>query len=334
MRGMIALSIEVSGPARDLHSCVRLRPRSAEAGRALETDRPTDRPTDRSPITDRCPNEIRSGNEGGVFSEPLADLSKVLASLVDGRSAILVPGFCDGARPGMLEAAMARLDGAAGAAEFSLDGYRAALGVARLSAGLTERELLEQRWCAPSLSVVDVRVGTAADAADSAHYRFGPTRFSVIPRAAVGQVSIRFVPDQDAAALVAALEAHVRHEFAKLRSGNRVELRVHSVGDWWEADPGSALMRLAEDAVAAEWGERPLLVREGGTMPVASTLEKMLGAPALLVPMGQASDNCHLANERIRRLNLMRGKNVVKNILVAMGGAAAPAATPVAAPAP
>ena len=32
---------------------------------------------------------------------------------------------------------------------------------------------------------------------------------------------------------------------------------------------------------------QPLLVREGGTMPVASALEKLLGAPAILLPMGQ-----------------------------------------------
>ena len=48
---------------------------------------------------------------------------------------------------------------------------------------------------------------------------------------------------------------------------------------------------------------------------VASALEKMLGAPALLVPLGQASDACHLANERISRTNLVRGKNVIRNLL-------------------
>jgi acetylornithine deacetylase/succinyl-diaminopimelate desuccinylase-like protein len=53
-------------------------------------------------------------------------------------------------------------------------------------------------------------------------------------------------------------------------------------------------------------------------MPVASALEKLLGAPAMLLPMGQSSDNCHLSNERIRRLNLLRGKNVVKKFLELM----------------
>lgn len=51
---------------------------------------------------------------------------------------------------------------------------------------------------------MDVRVGddtAAGDAEDAEGYRFGPTRFSVVPRSATGHVSIRFVPDQDAGRL-------------------------------------------------------------------------------------------------------------------------------------
>ena len=64
---------------------------------------------------------------------------------------------------------------------------------------------------------------------------------------------------------------------------------MHSIGDWWEASPDSDFMRMAERAIQREWGAQPLLVREGGTMPVASSLQKILGAPALLLPMGQVS---------------------------------------------
>lgn len=51
-------------------------------------------------------------------------------------------------------------------------------------------------------------------------------RFSVIPRAAVGKVSVRFVPNQDAGHLVECLTAHMQHEFAKLRSGNELSVKV------------------------------------------------------------------------------------------------------------
>ena len=63
--------------------------------------------------------DLHSGNEGGVFTEPLADLSKVLASLVDSHNNILVPGFYSHVRPNMLQAALARLESSK---EFSLDG--------------------------------------------------------------------------------------------------------------------------------------------------------------------------------------------------------------------
>ena len=66
--------------------------------------------------------------------------------------------------------------------------------------------------------------------------------------------------------------AHVEHEFRKLRSANSVAVTLRSTGDWYEADPESTLFRIAERAVAAEWGQLPLFVREGGTMPVRPAL--------------------------------------------------------------
>jgi len=311
MRGMIAASIEVRGPPKDLHS----------------------------------------GNDGGVLAEPLADLAKVLASLVgpgDGGGRVSVPGFYEGVRPGMLEPALARL---AGSAEFSVGAYAAALGLPpAATAGLTAADVLRARWCEPTLSVCDVRVGDDAAAAgggggggggpgacgheaedgggggggggEDPHYRFGPTRFSVIPRTAVGNVSIRYVPDQDPTVLIGALRDHVAKVFAGLKSPNSCCVRVRSVGDWWEADPGAPYFQLAEKVLASEWGVHPLFVREGGTMPVASALEQLLGAPALLLPFGQASDGCHLANERLKRANLMHGKNVIRGLLQELACAA------------
>jgi hypothetical protein len=37
--------------------------------------------------------DLHSGNDGGVFNEPLADLTKVLASLIDSRNNIQVRHF-------------------------------------------------------------------------------------------------------------------------------------------------------------------------------------------------------------------------------------------------
>lgn len=40
-------------------------------------------------------------------------------------------------------------------------------------------------------------------------------------------------------------------------------------------------------------------------------LEKELDAPGVHLPMGQASDSAHLSDERIRLVNLLKGKAVV-----------------------
>lgn len=130
-----------------------------------------------------------------------------------------------------------------------------------------------------------------------------------------GNISIRFVANQSADALVGHLRRHLQHEFHKLRSSNALEITVTNRGDYWQADPENKFFALAARAVQQEWGQVPLAVREGGTMPCASLLESLLSAPAVMLPMGQSSDNCHLANERLRRQNLIKGKNVVRRIL-------------------
>lgn len=40
--------------------------------------------------------DLHSGNDGGVFNEPLSDLTKLLASVVDSRNSVQV-GNCSGA---------------------------------------------------------------------------------------------------------------------------------------------------------------------------------------------------------------------------------------------
>lgn len=61
---------------------------------------------------------------------------------------------------------------------------------------------------------------------DRSCYRFGPTRFSVIPKVAVGKISLRFVPEQDHQTLIECLQQHIDLKFKQLWSANKVELQV------------------------------------------------------------------------------------------------------------
>lgn len=49
---------------------------------------------------------------------------------------------------------------------------------------------------------------------------------------------------------------------------------------------------------------KPLYIREGGSIPSLPFLEQIFGARAVQFPMGTSSDGAHLANERIRVINL------------------------------
>ena len=53
--------------------------------------------------------DLHSGNDGGVFNEPMADLCKLLSTLVDSQHNILVPGFYDDVAEGLLEPTLAAL---------------------------------------------------------------------------------------------------------------------------------------------------------------------------------------------------------------------------------
>ena len=59
---------------------------------------------------------------------------------------------------------------------------------------------------------------------------------------------------------------------------------------------------------------KPLYIREGGSIPAIRFLEKEFDAPAAQLPCGQASDNAHLDNERIRLINLYKAKDIFKRV--------------------
>ena len=62
----------------------------------------------------------------GVFNEPVSDLTKILAGLVDSSNNILIPGWYDAVRHNTLAPALERLDASA---EFTLAEYRKTLGI-------------------------------------------------------------------------------------------------------------------------------------------------------------------------------------------------------------
>lgn len=73
------------------------------------------------------------------------------------------------------------------------------------------------------------------------------------------------------------------------------------------------------DSPASGSAKLPLYIREGGSIPAVRFLEKEFNAPAAHLPCGQASDNAHLDNERIRVVNLYKAKEIFAKVFERMG---------------
>eukprot|EP00741_Cyanophora_paradoxa_P020844 tig00021314_g20122.t1 len=250
-----------------------------------------------------CKRDLHSGVDGGTVHEPMVDLVAVLARLVSPDGQVLIPGFHDDVRPLSPDedAIYTQIT------DFDLDKFCERIGAQQLQAEDVKGVLL-RRWRYPTLTVH----GVGPDAA------CGPS-FSVIARRAVGRVSMRIVPDQSPAKIFEVTAAYVRSVFAELGSKNVLQIRQVDASDWWLGNPRGGAFKALARAVQEVWGERPMYVREGGTIPVTPFLEKTLGAPAVHLAMGQSSDQAHLANERIRYLNLVKGMQVVKAFLKEVG---------------
>ena len=166
-----------------------------------------------------------------------------------------------------------------------------------------QRDILMSRWRLPSLSIHQV-----TSTGDSAG------KSSVIPKAVKADISLRLVPDQNIDDVVKSLNDYLSSEFSDLHSQNHFTCEISHKADWWLGDPLNKGFQLLERAVKEEWDQSPLFIREGGSIPAVRRLEKLTGAPAIHFPLGQASDQAHLINERIRLVNLLKGRNVLKRL--------------------
>lgn len=240
---------------------------------------------------------LHSGVDGGAIVEPMNDLLSAVGTMADGSGSVCIPGFYDDVRPLSAED-RDRIR----TVEFDLEEYRDCTGVHRLRAE-SSVELLESRWRKPSVSVTSIETSN------------GSGFFSVVPRSVSAKVSIRFVPDQDPKKIEIAVREHLQYEMRRRRSPNNLKVECLNTGDWWVGDANGEEFQIAARAVRSVWGVEPAYVCEGGSMPLFSFLGKTLNAPIVQVPLGQFTDGAHLPNERIRELNLYKGKEVLQHII-------------------
>jgi acetylornithine deacetylase/succinyl-diaminopimelate desuccinylase-like protein len=232
-------------------------------------------------------SDLHSGMYGGAVVNPATALARIIASFHDAQGRITISGFHDDVRafPEKVRAAMRALP-------FDESAYKRELGVEALF-GEEAFTTLEKLWTRPTCEVNGMLSGYTGEGAKT-----------VLPARAMAKVSCRLVPDQDPARIGKLFEAHVKRVTPP---GITVTVTHLHGGHPWRADLDGPLFDAASRALEAAFGRTPVIIGEGGSIPVVTDFARILGAPVLLVGFGLPGENAHAPDEWISQENFRKG---------------------------
>ena len=231
--------------------------------------------------------DLHSGTFGGAVVNPANSLAGMLAALVDKNGRIQIPGFYDDvAELGAAEREQL--------AELPFD-EREFLDQIGASAGGGEAGYtnLERRWVRPTYDVNGIWGGYQGEGAKT-----------VLPSLAGAKFSFRLVPNQDPEKISTELRVMLE---AMCPPGIEMEL-VGSHGAPGVVVPlESPYMAAASRAIEYGFGTAPVMIREGGSIPIVTTFHEELGVDTLLLGWGLNDDNTHAPNEKFNLADFHRG---------------------------
>lgn len=230
--------------------------------------------------------DLHSGRHGGAVANPLHAMAALVASLHDADGRVAVAGFYDDVRE--LSAAE-RADIAN--LPFDEHAYLTQVG-APATVGESGYTTLERQWTRPTLELNGMWGG----------YQ-GPGQKTVIPSEAHAKITCRLVADQDSHTIVALVMHHLE---AHVPAGTTLSITPSNHGAAAaHIDPDHFALKAAAEALHAVFGVAPLVVRMGGTVPVAEIFQRLLGLDTVYFSFSTADEDFHAPNEffRVHRLH-------------------------------
>ena len=126
----------------------------------------------------------------------------------------------------------------------------------------------------------------------------------MLPAQRRAKFSFRLVPNQDPKKITAACERSTRRSYCP----PGIELELTST-----AAPGvvvpldSPYVAAAPRAIERGFGQAPVFIREGGSIPIVTNFAQQLGVDTLLLGWGLDDDNTHSPNEKFSLADFHRG---------------------------
>jgi len=96
-----------------------------------------------------------------------------------------------------------------------------------------------------------------------------------------------------------------------------VEVKVTNIhgGEGVLIPPDTSPMRAAAAALKETFGKDPILIREGGSIPIAALFHEVLNVPVVMMGFGLPDDNLHSPNEKYSLTQFYRGIRTVASFL-------------------
>jgi acetylornithine deacetylase/succinyl-diaminopimelate desuccinylase-like protein len=222
--------------------------------------------------------DLHSGIYGGTVDNPAMVLSQILAQLRDKKGRINIPGFYD--EVANLSASEKR---EAARLPMTAAEYKKFLGVPELfgEQGFT---FIEQRTARPTIEINGLTSGYQGEGSKT-----------IIPAQAGAKLTFRLVPNQDP---VKIRQVILKHLQSLCPPTVRMEVKTGHGGEPYLVSPTSPLARAGLRALKEAFGHEPILMREGGSIPIVTEFKKILRADSLLLGLALPDDNAHSPNEK------------------------------------
>jgi len=222
--------------------------------------------------------DLHSGLFGGTVDNPAMALCQLLGQLRDKKGRVTVPGFYDEVQPlsAYERKQFARLP-------FKARDYQKLVGVPELfgERGFTP---LEQRAARPTLEINGLTSGYQGEGSKT-----------IVPSWARAKITVRLVPNQDPERVMARIRQHLEKVCPPTV---RMEIDAGHGAEPYVVSPTGPQAQAALRALKLAFGHEPVLVREGGSIPIVNEFKKILKADALMVGLGLPDDNAHSPNEK------------------------------------
>jgi acetylornithine deacetylase/succinyl-diaminopimelate desuccinylase-like protein len=231
--------------------------------------------------------DLHSGSYGGAVANPATVLARIIASFHDADGHIAIAGFYDKVKDWSASAreAIRKLP--------FTDKTFLEESAATAAVGEKGYSTLERVWTRPTCEVNGLLSGYTEEGAKT-----------VLPAKAMAKVSCRLVPDQSPPEIEKLMKAHI----AKLTPpGVTVTVQHLHGGRPWRAELDGPLFDAARRALKTAFAKDPVIVGEGGSIPVVGDFQRVLGAPVLLVGFGLPGENAHAPDEWMLEENFVKG---------------------------